>query len=155
MAGLATITSATPLWTFQFGFVPVGGVVLPLIPLGFGIGLTFPVFLLAAQNQVGTADVGEAGGLIQFLQSLGGAVGLSVLASYQATRLAAIDPSPNPACGSVTPPPLCDPYLSSLPASLITSYDQTFAVMAGLLVAAFVFVLFLRGRLPKTKSGSS
>jgi len=132
MTGLAGITDSTPLWIFMFHVIPVGGVVLPLIPLGFGIGLTFPVFLLAAQNLVGTADVGEAGGFIQFLQSLGGAVGLSVLASFQATRLAALVPSPS---------------------SLITSYDQTFEVMVGLLVIALAFVLFLRGRLPKAPVG--
>lgn len=131
MAGLTTLSDSTPLWKFLFG-IPVGGVVLPLIPLGFGIGMTFPVFLLAAQNQAESVDVGEAGGMIQFLQSLGGAVGLSVLASYQATRLAAINPSPIPA-----------------PGALITSYDQTFAVMVGLLIVALVFVLFLTGRLPK------
>ena len=127
MGGLTGLTTSTPLWVFSFGAIPVGGVVLPLIPLGFGIGLTFPVFLLAAQNLVGAADVGEAGGLIQFLQSLGGAVGLSVLASYQATRLAAFGPTAS---------------------SLIRSYDETFAVMTGLLVVALFFVLFLRGRLP-------
>ncbi len=99
----------------MFGFIPVGGIILPLIPLGFGIGLTFPVFLLAAQNQVEMVDVGEAGGLIQFLQSLGGAVGLSVLASFQATRFASLDPSPSAACSSATPPmPLCASYLGSL-----------------------------------------
>jgi EmrB/QacA subfamily drug resistance transporter len=128
MASLTTLSTTTPLWILVFGFIPVGGVVLPLVPLGFGIGMTFPVFLLAAQNQVGTADVGEAGGLIQFLQSLGGAVGLSVLASFQATRLAALGASPD---------------------SLLTSYDQTFAVMVGLLVVALVFVLFLVGHIPK------
>ena len=124
-----------------------------MIPLGFGIGLTFPVFLLAAQNQVKTADVGEAGGLIQFLQSLGGAVGLSVLASFQATRFASLDPSPSAACSSASPPmPLCAGYLGSLESSLISSYDQTFLVMLGLLGIAFVFALFLRGRLTKTSS---
>jgi EmrB/QacA subfamily drug resistance transporter len=134
MAGLTNLTTSTPLWIFRFG-LPVGGVVLPLIPLGFGIGMTFPVFLLAAQNLVGSDDVGEAGGLIQFLQSLGGAVGLSVLASFQATRLAANLRSPGP---------------SSFPAALINSYDQTFAVMVGLLVVALVFVVFLTGRIPRS-----
>ena len=150
MAGLTRISSTTPLWVFRFGFLPVGGVVLPLIPMGFGIGLTFPVFLLAAQNQVRKADVGEAGGLIQFLQSLGGAVGLSVLASYQLTQFSALDPSPSPACSTAAPPiPLCLGYLSSFKASLITAYDQTFAVMLILLIVALLFVLFLQGRLPK------
>jgi MFS family permease len=149
MAGLTTLSVSTPLWKFALGFIPIGGVVLPLIPLGFGVGLTFPVYLLAAQNQVETVDVGEAGGLIQFLQSLGGAVGLSVLGSFQATRLAALDPSPNAACLSPSPPlPQCAGFLGSLEVALIKSYDQTFLVMLGLLGVAFVFVLFLKGRLP-------
>jgi hypothetical protein len=138
------------LWKFAFDVIPVGGIILALIPLGFGIGLTFPVFLLAAQNQVKTVDVGEAGGLIQFLQSLGGAVGLSVLASFQATRFASLDPSPSAACSSGNPPvPLCANYLGSLEGSLISSYDQTFVIMLGLLAVAFLFVLFLKGRLPR------
>jgi MFS family permease len=153
MIGLTGLSTSTPLWKFAFGVIPVGGIVLSLIPLGFGIGTTFPVFLLAAQNQVKTVDVGEAGGLIQFLQSLGGAVGLSVLASFQATRFASLDPSPSAACSSPNPPfPLCTGYLGSLESSLISSYDQTFVVMVGLLAVAFLFVLFLKGRLPRGPS---
>lgn len=150
MAGLSTLSTTTPLWKFALGFVPVGGIVLPLMPLGFGVGLTFPVFLLAAQNQVQMADVGEAGGLIQFLQSLGGAIGLSVLASFQSTQLAALDPRPSAACSSANPPAaICGSYLGSLESSLIKSYDQTFVVMLGLLVVALLFALFLKGRLPR------
>ena len=150
MADLTGLATTTPLWKFSFGVIPVGGIVLPLIPLGFGIGMTFPVFLLAAQNQVKTEDVGEAGGLIQFLQSLGGAVGLSVLASFQATRFSSLDPSPSAACLSANPPvPLCANFLGSLEGSLVSSYDQTFIVMLGLLGVAFLFVLFLKGHLPK------
>ncbi|MGP8076591.1 MAG: MFS transporter [Thermoplasmata archaeon] len=156
MAGLTQLSDTTPLWKFMFVVIPVGGVVLPLIPLGFGVGLTFPVFLLAAQNQVGTLDVGEAGGLIQFLQSLGGAVGLSVLASFEQTRFTALDPSPSPACSMLPPPlPQCANYLAAFPHSLITAYDQTFAVMFGLLTIALVFSIFLKGSLPKVPSKGS
>lgn len=153
IVGLSVLTglsTTTPLWKFAFGFIPVGGIVLPLIPLGFGVGLTFPVYLLAAQNQVAMADVGEAGGLIQFLQSLGGAVGLSVLGSFQASRFASLDPAPSAACSSLNPPAaLCGSYLASLESSLIKSYDQTFFVMLGLLAVSLIFALLLRGRLPK------
>jgi hypothetical protein len=156
MAGVASLTTSTPLWVFSFGFLPVGGVVLPLIPLGFGIGLTFPVFLLAAQNQVSTADVGEAGGLIQFLQSLGGAIGLSTLASFQATRFTALSPAASSACSATgAPSPQCLSYLASVESALITSYDQAFEVMLALLVVALVFAFFIRGRLPKSGSAAS
>jgi len=147
MAGLTLLSTSTPLWTFYLGVVPTGGVIMPLIPLGFGIGMTFPVFLLAAQNEVAKVDVGEAGGLIQFLQSLGGAVGLAVLASFEQTRLSALDPLGSQVClATYPPPPLpgCSTYLTSF----ISSYDLTFAVMAVLLVVALGFILMLRGRLP-------
>jgi EmrB/QacA subfamily drug resistance transporter len=153
LIGLAVLTGlsvTTPTWKFAYGFLPVGGVILPLIPLGFGIGLTFPVFLLATQNQVAAKDVGEAGGFIQFLQSLGGAIGLSLLSSYQQFRLGVLDPSPDPSCATSTPVfPTCATYLSKFPTSVITSYDNVFTIMLVLLVGGLVFGLFLQGRLPK------
>lgn len=147
---LADLSVTTPTWRFAYVIVPVGGVILPLIPLGFGIGLTFPVFLLATQNQVATKDVGEAGGFIQFLQSLGGAIGLSLLSSYQQFRLGVLDPSPDPSCTTTTPVfPTCAGFLTKFPTSLITSYDNVFTIMLALLAAGLVFALFLKGRLPK------
>ncbi len=148
MLSLREITIATPLWKFAFGFVPVGGVVLPLIPLGFGVGMTFPVFLLAVQNEVATKDVGEASGLMQFLQSLGGSVGLSVLGSYATTRFARLDPLPAPVCNTPAGAlqSICAPYLLQLPAAEVTAYDGAFTVMVGLLVAALVVALFFRGQ---------
>jgi EmrB/QacA subfamily drug resistance transporter len=151
MAFLREITVATPVWTLDFGFVPVGGVVIPLIPLGFGVGMTFPVFLLAVQNEVEPKDFGEASGLVQFLQSLGGSIGLSVLASYAATRVGQLDPIPSPVCN--TPAgvmqPVCLPYLQGLASAEVTAYDATFTIMLGLLAAALVVALFYRGRFLK------
>ena len=148
MAALRGITTSTPPWTLAFGFLPVGGVILPLIPIGFGIGLTFPVFFLAVQNEVPPADVGEASGLIQFLQSLGGSVGLSLLASYAVARVNALDPAPSPACdgagGGLLP--LCGPYFTRLPQAEVTAYDSAFTLMLGALGVALVVGLLLRGR---------
>ncbi len=156
MAGLTQLSATTPLWKFAMGIIPVGGVILPLLPLGFGIGMTFPVFLLAAQNQVERADVGEAGGLIQFLQSLGGAVGLSVLASLQATQFASLDPLPSPVCLSTSPPmSACANYLGLLAVSLVKSYDFVFTIMVVLLVIGFLFAVFLVGHLPKGPSDNT
>jgi EmrB/QacA subfamily drug resistance transporter len=147
---LTRLTASTPTWTFAFGFLPVGGLILPLIPLGFGVGLTFPVFLLATQNQVPKRDVGEASGLIQFLQSLGGSVGLSMLATFQNSRFLLLDPSPSPSCTTTTPQlPLCAPFLQSYGSSQISAFDQTFWVMFALLVVALCFAVFLVGRMPK------
>jgi EmrB/QacA subfamily drug resistance transporter len=148
MAFLRGITAATPVWKFDFGFLPVGGIILPLIPIGFGIGLTFPVFVLAVQNEVAPEDFGEASGLVQFLQSLGGSIGLSVLASYATSRFNALDPLPNPVCNSPAgaSQPVCLPYLQGLAGAEVTAYDATFTIMLGLLVGALVVALFYRGQ---------
>ncbi len=145
---LRGLTATTPTWTLSFGFLPTGGVVLPLIPLGFGIGLTFPVFVLAVQNEVEAKDVGEASGLVQFLQSLGGSVGLSILASYATSRFNALDPLPDPACngsGAATIPS-CLPYLRALPGAEVSAYDSTFTLMLGIIAVGLVVALSLRGR---------
>ncbi|MCI4349946.1 MAG: MFS transporter [Thermoplasmata archaeon] len=156
---LAQLTVATPLWTFAFGFIPDGGIVLPLIPLGFGVGLTFPVSLLAVQSQVASADLGEASGLLQFLRTLGGSIGLTALASVQQLRMNFLDPSPDPSCTTHTPLlPLCGSYLQAFPGALVTSYDQVFTVMLAITVVSAVVASFLRGRLikraPSSASGS-
>ena len=36
MAGLTTLATTTPLWKFMLGFIPVGGIILPLIPWASG-----------------------------------------------------------------------------------------------------------------------
>jgi EmrB/QacA subfamily drug resistance transporter len=145
---LRGIAVSTPVWRLDFGFLPVGGVVLPLIPLGFGVGLTFPVFLLAVQNEVAPKDFGEASGLVQFLQSLGGSIGLSVLASYATSRFDQLDPLPNPVCNTPAgaAQPVCLPYLQGLAGGEVTAYDATFTVMLGLLATALVVALFYRGQ---------
>ena len=152
MVFLRGITPSTPPWTLAWGFLPVGGIVLPLIPLGFGIGLTFPVFFLAVQNEVPMSDVGEASGLIQFLQSLGGSVSLSLLASYAVSRVNFLDPTPNPICNSPAGPAtaVCLPYFSALPAAEVSAYDATFTIMLALLVVGCMVSLLLRGRFLKS-----
>ncbi len=144
---LTQVGPSTPVWIFAFGFLPVGGIVAPLIPIGFGIGMTFPVFLLAVQNQVPEAEVGAASGLVQFFQSLGGAIGLTLLSSFQAQRLGAIDPS-GVAAGTCPPYPTF-PTTATCASAVSQSYVQLFEVLVVLALLGFVLALFLSGRLPK------
>jgi MFS family permease len=145
---LRGISPTTPPWQLAFGFLPVGGVILPLIPLGFGIGLTFPVFFLAVQSEVPASDAGEASGVVQFMQSLGGSMGLSLLASFAVSRVDRLDPVPSPAC--TTPAgvaqSVCRTYLMNLPAAQVTAYDSAFTLMVGAIVAAMAIAMFYRGR---------
>jgi EmrB/QacA subfamily drug resistance transporter len=150
---LTYFTVSTPLWKFAYGFLPVGGIILPLIPLGFGIGVTFPVFFIAVQNQVPDAEVGAATGIVQFFQSLGGAMGLALLSSYQQARFNALGPAvPAGGCSPyVAPTPACFAYFQAIPAPLAQSYDQLFLLTFVLTLIALFLSLFITGRLPAGK----
>jgi EmrB/QacA subfamily drug resistance transporter len=150
---LTQSSASTPLWRFSYGFLPTGGIILPLIPIGFGMGLTFAAPVMASQFAMPTKEVGAATGLIQFLQTLGGSLGLSLLATFQQSRFQSLDPPPTVPCSPYGPPnPACVGYLQSLQGALVTSYDEVFWVMLGLAVAALVAGLLISGRMPKGES---
>ncbi|MCI4349809.1 MAG: MFS transporter, partial [Thermoplasmata archaeon] len=148
---LIFLTTSTPTWTFAYGFLPSGGLILPLMPIGFGMGLTFSATVISVQNQVPRQDVGAASGLVQFLQGLGGAMGIALLTSFQQVRFDALRPTSAPlGCVPGAPPSgVCLAYLQSVQGALVTSYDDVFVAMFGVLLLAVVFALFLTGRLPR------
>jgi EmrB/QacA subfamily drug resistance transporter len=150
---LTATTVTTPVWVVAYGFLPVGGIVLPLIPIGFGAGLTLPVFILAVQNEVPTADVGAASGLVQFLQSLGASMGVSLLAVFQQWRYHAFAPAaPAGGCAPTgAPTPICASYDASTLAALVHSYDQLFTLMLALMLVTFAVSFLLVGRMPTGK----
>jgi len=131
---LTNMTASVPLWLFAFGFLPVGGIVLPLIPMGFGLGLGLSATTIAVQNEAPTAEVGAAIGLTRFFQSLGGALGISLLTVYQTWRYQ------NLSAG--TPPGAVDV------GALVTTYNEIFLILTVCILIAFAFSLFLRGRVP-------
>ena len=55
---------------------------------GVGMGLSFVPMLLSAQSAVARSDLGAATSLTQFLRTIGGAVGLSVMGAVMVRRLA-------------------------------------------------------------------
>ena len=141
VAGIAAlflrgIDGSTPLWRLSFGFLPTGGLALPLIPIGFGLGLALAGATVAVQNEAPTAEVGAAIGLTRFFQSLGGAVGLSLLTVYQVWRFDQLK------TGATTP--------SAIVSALAGSYADVFFVLAISVLLAFVSALWLKGRVPGT-----
>jgi hypothetical protein len=135
---LGTVTASTPLWRLAYGFVPVGGLVLPLIPVGFGLGLALAGATVAVQNEAPPAEIGAAVGLTRFFQSLGGAIGISLLTIYQADRFQQLSSGAS--------------FPSSLRAALAGSYADVFLVAGFLVLAAFLSALWLRGRLLSKKA---
>lgn len=74
--------SAVGLAVLSWASVP--GTPVPLaamVPLGFGLGMTLPAVLVAAQGAVGPVMIGVVTALVAFFRSLGGVIGIAVLTS--------------------------------------------------------------------------
>jgi Major Facilitator Superfamily len=74
---LSGITPSVPQWH----------VVVDLIVVGTGIGVTFPLYLTAVQTALPRKYLGVASSQIQFWRNLGGTVGSAVLGAVLANRL--------------------------------------------------------------------
>jgi EmrB/QacA subfamily drug resistance transporter len=132
---LTQLNPSVPLWVLADGFLPVNGIALPLIPMGFGLGLALAGTQIAILNEAPPRDVGAAVGLTRFLQSLGGALGISLLTVFQAWRYQVLSAS------ATTP--------SGLLNALVGSYNEVFLILALCILAAFGFALYLTGRVPR------
>ncbi|HEV2449060.1 MAG TPA: MFS transporter [Thermoplasmata archaeon] len=151
---LTQVSRSEPLWTFAGGILPTGGLILPLLPIGLGVGLTFPVTVLSAQFSVGPDQTGSATALVQFFSILGGALGVSALTALQAFRLSLLSPVvPSGGCPTGVPPtPACQTYFQALSLATFTSIQELFVVAFGLLLLAFLASLLLTGRMPETSA---
>jgi EmrB/QacA subfamily drug resistance transporter len=63
-------------------------VIRDMIILGLGVGPTFPLLPMIAQNLFGLADVGVVTGAVTFFRTIGGAVGTAVLGTIFNNQLA-------------------------------------------------------------------
>jgi EmrB/QacA subfamily drug resistance transporter len=133
---LTNNTPNTPLWTLSHGFLLTGGIALPLIPLGFGLGISLSGVTIAVQNEAAAGEVGAAIGLTRFMQSLGGAIGISLLTVFLSWRSGQL--GANPADRTQ--------YFSAL----TTAYNEVFLFLAVCIVLAFVCSLWFTGRMPRS-----
>ena len=62
-------------------------VVVNMMVVGVGLGMTLPVFNLAVQNAVDVAQVGVATSSVQFLRSIGGSLGTAVFGAVMSNRV--------------------------------------------------------------------
>ncbi len=124
IAGLALVAVGL-LW---FARAPVDGHyavdLLPaMIVIGVGAGLAFPTLMMLAMSGATPEDSGLASGLVNTTQQVGGALGISVLATIAAERTGG-------GTGAV---------------ALVDGYQFAFLVAAGMLVtAALVALVVLR-----------
>lgn len=88
LAGMALMVAGTfSLAGTASNITPIG-LMIGLIAIGVGLGLSVPVLLLAVQQIVGRHDLGSATSTVQFTRSIGGAIGVSVMGVLLSMRLA-------------------------------------------------------------------
>jgi EmrB/QacA subfamily drug resistance transporter len=85
--GLVCATAGLFLLSQASG-VSYTGVVVAMIVLGVGLGVTLPIFPLAVQNAVPPTQTGMATAAIQFVRSLGGSLGAAIFGAVLANRYA-------------------------------------------------------------------
>jgi hypothetical protein len=79
IAGLALLTRITPETSYAVAVVDI-------ILVGFGLGITLPLYTIAIQNAVPYNILGAATSAVPFFRSMGGAVGLAILGSVMTNR---------------------------------------------------------------------
>lgn len=84
-AALATFTRDTPRWIMM----------IELIFIGAGLGLTMLTLLIASQHSVPREQLGITTSLNQFSRSIGGALGVALLGALLAAGLAEFSQDPN------------------------------------------------------------
>jgi len=78
-----------------------------MMVIGVGLGLTMPVFTIAVQNAVDVRDLGIATSSIQFLRSMGGALGAAAFGAVLANRFStALGQALRPEISAMIPPGL-------------------------------------------------
>ena len=107
-----------------------------MVPLGFGLGMTLPAVMVAAQGAVGPAMVGVVTALVAFFRSLGGVIGIAVLTSLVMATAEG---------GSLTQAP---------PASLAHAFGLAFGLSAAVAAVAALVALRL-SRVSRAGSGGS
>lgn len=79
---LTQVPTLPPVFRFGYGVVPLG-LAGALVPVGWGVGMTFAPTQLAIQYSVAKDDLGAGTSLVWFISNLGGAIVGSILGAYQ------------------------------------------------------------------------
>jgi hypothetical protein len=79
VAGLALLTQINPETSYAIAAVDI-------VLVGFGLGITLPLYTIAIQNAVSYNILGAATSAVPFFRSMGGAVGLAILGSVMTNR---------------------------------------------------------------------
>jgi len=133
---VATLRPDTPL------AVPLVGLFL----VGFGLGCATISSLLAAQSTVGRSQRGIATSLVNFLRSMGGALGVAALGAILAASLGPLAASANELLDPIGRRDIAPNVIASLAGPLSDGLERVFLGILAAGVAAFVIPLVLAPR---------
>jgi EmrB/QacA subfamily drug resistance transporter len=127
---LLAAVGMTLLTGVQVGGSYVSDLLVGLVPLSIGLGLTFVPITLLATGGVSSDEAGVASGLFNTAQQVGGSLGLALMSTVAANRTASV------LHGGAT-----------LAAAQVSGYQLAFTIAAGMLAAgAVILVVALRQR---------
>jgi EmrB/QacA subfamily drug resistance transporter len=124
-AGMAVLTQLPVHGSYA------GNLLVGLLPMSIGMGLTFVPITLLGTGGVQGEDAGLASGLFNTAQQVGGSLGLAILSSLAASQTSSL--LSHGAAGGVA-------------AARVSGYHVAFAAAAGMLAAAAVLMAFVLRR---------
>ena len=151
IAGTALMTLAMFLLSGIGVTMPVWLTAVYMLVLGFGLGMTMQVLVLAAQNSVSYELLGVATSGSTLFRQVGGSIGVSIFGAIFANRLATNLHELLPP--GVRPPAAAEPSIvKALPSAVHAAYVEAFAASlrpvfmaaAGVSVLAFALTWLLR-----------
>lgn len=89
LAGLVALTGGFAMLTAATRRTPMVWLVVELVVIGIGLGLTMLTLLISVQHAVPRAQLGIATSLNQFFRSIGGAMGVALLGAVMTAGLGA------------------------------------------------------------------
>jgi EmrB/QacA subfamily drug resistance transporter len=161
VAGTALMTVAMALLAGISVTMPTSRTALYLVVLGFGLGMTMQVLVLAAQNAVPYKLLGVATSGSTLFRQVGGSIGVSVFGAIFANRLAA-ELAVHIPRGTVLPKAAAPALIERLPPAVHTAYVEAFAASlqpvfaAAAAISGLAFALsWLLPELPLRKSAAA
>jgi hypothetical protein len=121
--------------------------------LGFGLGLTMPPSLVAAQMAVAPRQIGVVTSTTALFRTLGGAIGIAVLTSILFAQLRAAPAGP--AGSGTSARPVLDALTGAAPAVLREAFFLVFAVAAASALGALLLALTLPAKRLKQEGGEA
>ena len=154
IVGTALMTAAMYLLSGLSASMPVWQTAVYMLVLGFGLGMTMQVLVLAAQNAVPYEQLGVATSGSTLFRQVGGSIGVSLFGAIFANQLASNLAGALPPGTQLPAAPNLE-VISQLPAAIHGAYLDAFAAALGPVFAVAAAVSLARVRTHVAAAGGA